>query len=66
MFLFVPEYFDLTTISPVVTLTGGQLYPFHNYNGLYDGERVHYELFRNLTRNYAYDCVMTLRTSLGI
>lgn len=31
-----------------------------------DGERIHYNLFRNLTRTAGYDCVMTLRTSNGL
>ena len=31
-----------------------------------DGEKIHYTLFRTITRNTAYDCIMTMRTSQGI
>lgn len=47
-------------------MTGGTIYYHPNYDPNTDGERIHYELFRNLTRTYAYDCMMTLRTGTGI
>ena len=66
LFVFAPEYCDLATISQLTTVTGGNLYYYPHYNSLYDGEKIHYELYRNLTRNYAIDCIMTLRASPGI
>ena len=34
LFVFSSEYFDLASISPVVTKTGGSLYYFPKYNGI--------------------------------
>lgn len=31
-----------------------------------NGNEFHYALFRNLTRSYAFDCIMTLRLSNGL
>ncbi|EGR29624.1 hypothetical protein IMG5_151710, partial [Ichthyophthirius multifiliis] len=66
LFVFAPDYCDLATISLLLTVTGGSLYYFPQYNSAYDGEKIHYQLFRILTRNYGQDCIMTLRASPGI
>ncbi|KAL4464887.1 hypothetical protein ABPG74_011448 [Tetrahymena malaccensis] len=65
LFVFSPDYCDLVTTSLLCTETGGQLYYYPHYTTS-DAEKVHYELFRNLTRPYFIDCIMTVRTSLGI
>lgn len=65
MFVFCPDYCDLTTISTLCTETGGNLYYYPHYS-LNDAEKIHYELYRNLTRPYYIDCLMTVRTSPGI
>ena len=36
------------------------------YNSVFDGEKLHYDLSRNLTRYVGYDAVMKVRTSQGI
>lgn len=66
MFVFNSDYFDLATVSALNTITGGSLYYYHEYNPDFDSEKLHYELFRNLTRQYGYDAIMTLRSSQGI
>jgi len=66
LFCYAPEYFDLATIGQVCNLTGGNIYYYPNYNGNYDGEKLHYDLARNLTRYVGYDVVMTVRTSQGL
>jgi len=66
LFCFSPEYFDLATIGQVCNTTGGNIYYYPTYNGTYDGEKLHYDLSRNLTRTIAYDNIMTLRTSKGL
>ena len=38
------------------------LFPIINFFKISDGERLHYDLARNLTRYYAYDVIMTVRT----
>lgn len=65
LFVFAPDYCDLTTISLLSTETGGSMHYFPNYTAN-DAEKIHYELYRNLTRTYNIDCLMTLRTSPGI
>lgn len=66
LFCFSPEYFDLATIGQICNTTGGNIYYYPTYNGTYDGEKLHYDLSRNLTRTIAYDTIMTLRTSKGL
>lgn len=63
VFCFANDYFDLATIGEVCNLTGGNLYYYPNYDGNYDGEKLHYDIARNLTRYVGYDTVMTVRVS---
>lgn len=41
---------DLTSIAPVATLTGGDLHLFSPFDPMKHGEKLHYEIFRILTR----------------
>lgn len=66
MFCFAPDYFDLATIGHICNTTGGNIHYYPAYNGTYDGERLHYDLSRNLTRAVAYDAAMTIRNSQGV
>lgn len=63
--LFGNEPTDLPTISILSTETGGTITHFTEFNPA-EQERLHYLLFSTLTRYYAVDCIMTLRTSPGI
>ena len=65
MFVFCPDYCDLATVSQLCTETGGSLY-YYPFYSIYDAEKLHYELYRNITRQYFFDCVMTVRLSSGI
>jgi protein transport protein SEC24 len=65
-FIFAQEYFDLTTIGQAINIVGGNIYFYPTYNSTFDGEKLHYDLARNLTRYLAYDAVMKVRTSQGI
>ena len=56
---------DLSSISSLSSLTGGELYHYQNYNDIVN-EKLYYDIFRNLTRNYGFDIAFTLRSSLGI
>lgn len=42
---------DLTSIAPVATLTGGDLHLFSPFDINKHGEKLHYEIFRILTRS---------------
>lgn len=66
LFCFAPEYFDIVTIGQVSGITGGNLYYYPTFKANYDGEKLHYDLARNLTRYTGYDAVMTIRTCQGI
>jgi protein transport protein SEC24 len=57
---------DLCTVAPVVNITGGSLYHYPTYDPSVSGVELHYQLFRNLTRAYAFDSIMTLRLSNGL
>ena len=66
MFVFSPEYFDLATTGVVPNSIGGNIYYYPQYNGVFDGEKLHYDIARNLTRTCGYDAVMNVRTSAGL
>lgn len=65
LFVFCPDYCDLATISQLCTETGGNLHYYPHYSAQ-DAEKIHYELYRSLTRASYTDCLMTIRTSPGI
>lgn len=66
LFVFPSSYFDLATVSALTTWTGGTLYFYPYFNPSHDAEKLHYEIFRNITRVQGYGAVMTLRTGQGI
>ena len=57
---------DLASIAPVVALTGGEVYYYSPYNSTEYGEKLHFDLFRNLTRQTVYDVSIKARCSLGL
>lgn len=61
-----PKSIDLTSIAPVATLTGGDLHLFSPYDPAKHGEKLHYEIFRTLTRNNVYEVAIKARTSTGL
>ena len=66
LFVFSPEYFDFATVGCTANLTGGNIYYYPQYNANFDGEKLHYEIARNLTRVCGYDAVMNVRCSAGV
>ena len=42
-------------------MTGGSLYHYNKFNAMVDGEKLHYDLSRNLTRFNGVDAIMTVR-----
>lgn len=57
---------DITTIAPLASLTGGDFHLFNNFDVTKHGEKLHYELFRNLTRTQGTEVQFKARTSTGI
>lgn len=66
LWIFSEDMYDMATVSPLSNLTGGSIYYYPLYDPLVNGSELHYALFRNLTRSYAYDCIMTVRASSGL
>jgi protein transport protein SEC24 len=61
-----PKSIDLTSIAPIATLTGGDLYFFNGYDSAKHGEKLHYDIFRVLYRNQVSEVAIKARTSTGL
>lgn len=57
---------DLASIAPVAALTGGEVYYYSPFNSTEYGEKLHFDLFRNLSRQTVYDVSIKARCSLGL
>ncbi|EGR34087.1 sec23 sec24 trunk domain protein [Ichthyophthirius multifiliis] len=66
LFIFSSEYTDLSTTSQLSTITGGNINFYPNFTPELHSEKLHYNLFRNITKSYSIDCILTLRTSPGL
>ncbi|ESO02325.1 hypothetical protein HELRODRAFT_94513 [Helobdella robusta] len=66
IFLFPNMYVDVATISEVPRLTGGSLYKYNYFKADTDGEMLMSDLRTNISRQFAFDVVLRLRTSQGI
>ena len=50
---------------PISSLTGGDIYYYSAFEIFKHGEKLHYDLFRILTRNQGTEIVAKVRTSSG-
>lgn len=57
---------DLTSIAPVATLTGGDLMLYSPFDINKHGEKLHYDIFRILTRVQALEVAIKARASTGL
>ncbi len=57
---------DLATMTPVSAPVGGEMYYYSPFNSAEYGEKLHFDIFRNLTRYTVYDVSMKARCSLGL
>lgn len=57
---------DLATIAPVAGMTGGEVYYYPVFNSADAGEKLHFDVFRNLTRTTVYDVSIRARASIGL
>jgi len=57
---------DLATIAPIAGLTGGEIYYYPVFNSADAGEKLHFDIFRNLTRKTVYDVSIKARCSIGL
>lgn len=56
---------DLTSMAPVAAITGGDIYHYNPFDITKHGEKLHYEIFRVLTRPIATEVAIKARTSTG-
>ena len=57
---------DLTSMAPIATLTGGDLHLFSPFDPMKHGEKLHYEVFRILTRMQGTEVAIKARASTGL
>ena len=57
---------DITSIAPIAAHTGGDLLHFTNFDINKHGEKLHYEIFRILTRTQGTEVAIKARTSTGM
>lgn len=57
---------DVATMSPITGITGGDLYVHQDFDAILHGEKLYYEIFRNLTRVVASDVMVKVRVSTGL
>jgi len=58
--------FEIATLSMATRKTGGDIYHYPQFFASRDGEQLHYDLSRVLTREAGYGCVVKLRVSQGL
>lgn len=56
---------DLTSIAPLAAHTGGDIYHYNPFDATKHGEKLHYEIFRVLTRTQGSEVSIKARTSTG-
>lgn len=56
---------DVTSMAPVAALTGGDLYFYNPFDINKHGEKLHYEIFRILSRTSGNEIAIKARTSTG-
>ena len=69
-FIFLSESFDISTFSIASTISGGDIFFYHDIEGgevpQYLYEKLHFDITRILTRPNYYNCKFMLRYSKGI
>lgn len=57
---------DVATMAPITGITGGDIYIHPEFDVNLNGEKLYYEIFRNLTRVVASDVMVKVRVSTGL
>lgn len=66
LFIFNNSYIDISTISQVSRLTGGEIFKYTYFQADVDGERLVKDIIMDISRPIAFDGVMRVRTSTGV
>lgn len=57
---------DLATVAPIAGITGGDVYFYSDFDSLKHGDKMYYELFRNISRAQGTEVALKCRTSTGL
>lgn len=57
---------DITTVAPIATFTGGDVLYYNNFDINKHGEKLHYDIFRILTRTQGIEVAVKARVSTGL
>ncbi|KAJ3703215.1 hypothetical protein LUZ61_006920 [Rhynchospora tenuis] len=66
IFAFSNKYCDIASLGTLSKYTGGQVYFYPSFHASTHGEKLQYELARNLTRETAWEAVMRIRCGKGV
>ena len=66
IFACVQNEIDLASLMTISSRLGGEIYYYPQFNSAEYGEKLHFDLFRDMTRNTVYDISMRARCSTGL
>ncbi|MCL7031933.1 hypothetical protein MKW94_000124 [Papaver nudicaule] len=66
VYAFSDKYTDLASLGTLAKYTGGQVYYYQGFQAGIHGEKLTYELARDLTRETAWESVMRIRCGKGV
>lgn len=66
LFCYLLKTFYLVLSGTLAKYTGGQVYYYPSFHASTHGEKLQYELARNLTRETAWEAVMRIRCGKGL
>ncbi|KAJ4979437.1 hypothetical protein NE237_010217 [Protea cynaroides] len=65
VYAFSDKYTDIASLGTLAKYTGGQVNYYPSFNSTVHGERLRFELARDLTRETAWEAVMRIRCGKG-
>ncbi|KAG9160306.1 hypothetical protein Leryth_024249 [Lithospermum erythrorhizon] len=66
VYAFSDKYIDIATLGTLAKYTGGQVYYYPSFQASIHGDKLKYELNRDLTRETAWEAVMRIRCGKGL
>ncbi|KAH7662696.1 vWA-like protein [Dioscorea alata] len=66
IYAFSDKYSDIASLGSLAKYTGGQVYYYPSFQATIHGQKLRYELTRNLTRETAWEAVMRIRCGKGL
>ncbi|KAL5724027.1 Protein transport protein Sec24A [Ranunculus cassubicifolius] len=66
VYTFSDKYTDVASLGTLAKYTGGQVYYYQGFQAEVHGEKLRYELSRDLTRETAWESVMRIRCGKGV